>query len=370
MKLVSALYIKRVDTLSLLFIYAIMLFKRGVDMAVTIYDVAKKAGVSIATVSRVINNNYPVKKETREKIEKVISELGYKPNEIARSLILKTTSNIGIVVPGLTNLFFPTIVEEINRTLRNKGFVISLFSTEGESETEVKLIENIINRNMDGIIVIDPSVENLEKGFFEDLSKSIPIVIINANTSKYRCNFVSYDEEVGTKEAFDYLLKLGHENIVFVRGDKSLSYDLKEKIYREFLEQNSFSYKKILAAGMANSLEAVKRTEEIFMNFLNTDQEATAVFACNDLMALGIINACNKKKLKVPDDISVIGFDNTLLSSFSHPKITTVDLKMCDIGRTAAFELMNLIETNSTFTKKIVYDTKLIIRESCSVRKN
>jgi LacI family transcriptional regulator len=337
-------------------------------MAITIHDVAEKAGVSIATVSRVINNNYPVKDETRKKIEKAIEELGYVPNEIARSLILKSTSSVGIIVPGITNLFFPTIVEEINKTLRDEGFIISLFTTDGDPKTEKKLVDNIISRNMDGVIVIDPSVDNLENGYFEGVSKKIPTIIINGNTNKYNCNFVSYDEEVGTKEAFNYLLELGHKEIVFIRGDKSLSYDLKENIYRKFIRDNNLKYEKVISVGMGNSLDVVEKTQEIFEEFLSLNRGATGVFACNDLMAVGVINACNKSGIKIPEDMSVIGFDNTLLSNISHPKITTVDLNMKEIGQTAAFEIMNMTKKNIVSTKKIVYDTKLIHRESCGKR--
>ena len=233
-------------------------------MTITIHDVAKRAGVSISTVSRVINNNYPVKEETREKIEMAIQELGYVPNEIARSLILKTTSSVGIVVPGITNLFFPTIVEEINRMLVSGGFTMSLYSTEGDPKMEKVVIDSIISRNMDGIIAIDPSMENLENNYFEELCKKIPTIIINGNTNKYKCNFVSYDEEVGTKEAFKYLLELGHSEISFVRGDRSLSYDLKEKLYRQFIRANNLKYEKVIIVGKGNSLEVVEKTGEIF----------------------------------------------------------------------------------------------------------
>lgn len=335
-------------------------------MIVTIRDVAKEAGVSIATVSRVINNNYPVKEETREKIEKAINKLGYVPNEIARSLILRSTSTIGIVVPGITNLFFSTIVEEINEILIGKEFTISLYSTQGNPNMEKTVIDCIMSRNMDGIIAIDPSIENLENNYFQELSKVIPTIIINGNTNKYGCNFVSYDEEIGTREAFQYLLDLGHRNIDFIRGDRSLSYDLKENIYREFIRDNKLDYENIIPVGRGNSLEVIEKTGQVYEELINNNNRGTAVFACNDLMAVGVINACNRAKIRVPEDVSVIGFDNTLLSNITHPRITTVDLKMKMIGKSAATELVNMIKGKHTKMNKIVFDTKLIIRESCS----
>ena len=335
-------------------------------MEITIHDVAKEAGVSIATVSRAINNNYPVKDETREKIERAIDKLGYVPNEIARSLILKSTSSIGIVVPGITNLFFSTIVEEINSILISRGFTMSLYSTEGNPDIEKRVIESITSRNMAGIIAIDPSIENLDNNYFQDLCKEIPTIIINGNTDKYGDNFVSYDEQAGAKEAFDYLLALGHKKISFVRGDRSLSYDLKESVYRQFIKDNKLDYENIVYVGMGNSLEVIEKTEDICEKLLKTKNMGTAVFACNDLMAVGVLNACNKLKIKVPRDISIVGFDNTLLANITHPKLTTVDLKMKKVGKAAAKELVRMIKGKNVKIDKVIYDTELILGESCA----
>ncbi len=334
-------------------------------MATTIHDIARISGVSATTVSRVLNNNYPVKKETREKVEKVIKELGYKPNQIARSLILRTTSNIGVVVPGITNLFFPTIVEEINKTIVHEGFIISLFTTDGNPENEVNVIDNIISRNMDGIILLDPSVENLENGYLEGISKHTPTIIINGMTDKYNLNFISYNEEVGTKEAFNYLLQLGHENILFARGDKSLSYDLKERVYRDFIKEKELNYSKVISVGKGNTLNVIEETENIISKWLINEHDATAIFACNDFMAIGILNACNNAKIRVPEEISIIGFDNTIISKISNPKITTVDLNMKYIGQKAAKEILYMVRNKILKVDKVLFDTKLIYRESC-----
>lgn len=334
-------------------------------MATTIHDIAKICGVSATTVSRVLNNNYPVKKETREKVEKIIKEMGYKPNEIARSLILRTTSNIGVVVPGITNLFFPTIVEEINRILVYEGFIISLFTTDGNPDNEENVINNIISRNMDGIILLDPSVENLENGYLENVSKRTPTIIINGMTDRYNLNFISYNEEVGTKEAFNYLLYLGHENILFIRGDKSLSYDLKERVYKDFILEKGLKYSKVISVGKANTLDVIEETENIISKLLINERDATAIFACNDFMAVGILNACNNAGIKVPEEISIIGFDNTIVSKISKPKLTTVDLNMKYIGEKAAKEILYMVRNKLLHVDKILFDTKLIYRESC-----
>lgn len=333
-------------------------------MAATINDVAKYAGVSITTVSRVLNNNYPVKKETREKIEKAIEVLNYKPNIAARSLITKRTTNIAVLVPGLTNLFFPAIVETVEKTIKGMGYRIFLCNTGGSALEEKNLIENIINQ-VDGAIAIDPSIENLEDGYYDSLCEKLPLIIVNGSSGSFRCSSVAYDEEIGTIEAFRYLHKLGHRNIAFLRGLKSFSYDIKEKVYKEFLRKNDLGYEKIINAGHGNSMEVVAKAEEEMIKFLKTDERPTAVFACNDLMAAGVITACAKEGLIIPKDISVIGCDNTILSSISHPKLTSIDLNIDEIGRAAARELVWLIENKDSSRRRIVLGTRLIIRESC-----
>lgn len=334
-------------------------------MVVTIHDVAMEAGVSIATVSRVINNNYPVKDETRKKVQRAVEKLGYIPNEIARSLILKSTSSIGIVVPGINNPFFSTIVEEINRVLIEKEFTVSFYSTEGDPLIEKSVIESIISRNMAGIVAIDPSAENLENHYFQSLFSNTPTIIINGNSTKYGSNFVSYNEGAGARQAFEYLLDLGHKKISFIRGDKSLSYDIKEAAYRDFIKEKGLSFENVVFVGKGNNLEVVEKAEKIIGALLKADKVGTALFACNDLMAVGVLKACNKVGIRVPEDLSLIGFDNTLLSSITHPKITTVDLKMKKLGHAVALELDQMIKKRYLKTEKIVYDTQLILRESC-----
>lgn len=338
-------------------------------MPVTINDVAKEAGVSITTVSRVVNNNYPVKNETRLKIEEAIEKLNYRPNAMARSLITKKTSNIGIVVPGITNLFFPTIVEAIESFTKDKGYTISLCNTDGDSLVEEDLIKGMLSKQIDGIIVIDPSRENLDKGYYDRLSEFVPVIVVNGSPSGIKCNFVCYDEEVGTKEALHYLLKLGHKKIAFLRGHKSFSYDIKEKIYRNIVKHERLSYEKILNVGKGNSIEVVEKTQEQMEILLSSEERPTAIFACNDLMAVGAINACNKLGLVIPGDISIIGFDNTLLASISHPRLTSVDQNMKEIGHKAALELLDIIENGNNSRKKIILETNLILRESCGKAK-
>lgn len=340
--------------------------EKNAKEAITINEVAEEAGVSITTVSRVLNNNYPVKKETRERVEKAVEKLHYVPNVIARGLIMKKTSVIGVVVPGLTNLFFPTIVEAIDNVTKNKGYTISLNNTSGDPKLERKLVNKIISMQVDGIIVIDPAPENLDNKFYDNASLKLPVIVVNGNSSRDNLNYISYNEEIGATEAFEHLIHLGHKKIAFLRGESSFSYDIKEKVYLNIIEKHMLNYKKIIRVKHGNTIEGAVEADERFKEIFQSSETPTAVFACNDVMAVGVMGACGDMGLKIPQDVSVIGSDNTLLSKISYPKLTTIDLKMDAVGKKAAEEMLNMIENKIDYRIKLVLNTRLIIRDSCS----
>lgn len=340
-------------------------------MKVTIGDVAKEAGVSIATVSRVMNGNYPVKDSTRKKVQTVIDRMQFEPNVLARGLINQRSDTIGVIVPSITNLFFPTVVKAIERKLRQQGYSIYLCDTDGEPAKEMSYIKSLTSRQVDGIIVIDPTIDNMKNGYFEEVDKKIPLVFINGYSKGIDCNFVLNDEEIGATQVMRYLFSLGHEKIAFMRGKDSYSYDVKEKIYTQMMiDQNLGSNVNIINIGEGNTEhtvdQAMCKTEQLFLNSSNM----TAIFACNDIMALGVINACRRIRKSVPEQVSVIGFDNIALSVLIEPKLTTVDQNMYELGIRAAHMLVEIIAEKSKgisdqVTRKIVLNSTLVKRDSC-----
>lgn len=340
----------------------------GEIMAATISDVARLAGVSITTVSRVINNNYPVKEETRRKVERAIKELDYKPNLLARSLINKKTKSLGVVVPSITNLFFPVVVKGIQNISDREGFSLFLCDTDSRGEKEKKQIQNLIEKQVDGILVIDPLMDNIENDFYEKIALNIPLVIVNGYHKGIRANFVLSDQEMGMIQAMEYLIGLGHKDIAFLRGKDSYSYDLKEALYYELLKKHKIAVKEenILKIKDGNGLETVALTIEIVEERLEKANGPTAIIACNDWMGIGAVQAAKKLGKSVPKDLSVIGYDNILISELSEPRLTTVDQNMYALGETAAKLLIEIIEDTATNFKKIIMDTHLIIRDSCA----
>ena len=337
-------------------------------MKANIRDVAREADVSMSTVSRVINENYPVKEETRIRVEKAVKKLNFTPNTLARSLISQNTKTIGILVPSIDNIFFPTVIKAIEHSLRINGYSIYLCDTNDNACEEIKYIKLLMGRQVDGIIVIDPKTENMKNGYYETVGKDIPLVSINGYNNNINCNFVLNDEASGARQAMQYLLEIGHKNIIFVRGKESYSYDIKEDVYNKFMEENKLTdQKKIVNIGEGNSYKTVDGTMNIIRKELEKVESPIAVFACNDLMALGVMNACKIMNLDVPKDVSIIGFDNSYISSIVQPKLTTVDQNMYLLGENASKMLLDIIDNSNQKLSRIKLKTQLIIRDSCSI---
>lgn len=334
----------------------------------TITDVAKLAGVSITTVSRVVNNNYPVKEETRKRVEKAIKKLDYKPNFLARSLISKSTKTLGVVVPSITNLFFPIVVKGIQKKCSQKGYTLFLCDTEGREESEVLQTQSLMEKQVDGIIIIDPRYENIENGFYEKIALKLPLVLINGYHRGIRANFVLNDQEMGMLQGMEYLIQLGHKDIGFLRGENSYSYDLKEKLYYEILKKHQIPVKEenILIIQDGNGLKTVELTIDAVQKRLHEKDVPTAIFACNDWMGVGTVHAAKKMGLSIPKELSIIGYDNILISELSEPRLTTVDQNMYSLGETSVKLLFEMIERDEVNFKKILLDTYLVIRDSCS----
>ena len=331
-------------------------------MKITIQDVAEKANISVATVSRVMNGNYPVKAETRETVLKVIKELNYIPNMQARELTKQKSTTIGVVVPSINNMFFTELVYGIENELKTNSLSIILACTNGDSDEEQKCVNNLISRNVSGIIVAGPGTENIKAKFYDNISHKIPLVFINSEYMDSNISYVSNDEASGAKIALNYLLDNNHKDILFVRGKDSYSYDIKEKIYKEIMAKN-FDSSKIINIGNGNTSDTVDNTMNIFLDILN-NSSSTAVFACNDLMAVGVLNACKKLGIKVPNEISIIGYDNIPLSKFVEPKLTTMDQNMFFLGANAAQLLVEKIDCDNKFSKRIILNNSLVERET------
>ena len=282
----------------------------------------------------------------------------------ARELTQQKSATIGVVVPSINNMFFPEVIKGIESSLKLNSLSLVLACSNNDKEEEKLCVNNLLSRNVSGIIVIDPNTDNINSKFYHNISKQTPLVFVNGHSVSTNISSVINDEAMGAGMALNYLLENNHKDILFVRGKDSYSYDVKEKVYKETMtDLNNFKPENIINIGDGNSSETVDNTVNIFLDILKTSS-ATAVFACNDLMAVGVLNACKKLNLDVPNNLSIIGFDNIDLSKFVEPKLTTIDQNMFLLGTNAATLLLEKIESDNSYSKRIILINSLIERDT------
>ncbi|MDQ0113879.1 LacI family transcriptional regulator/LacI family purine nucleotide synthesis repressor [Paenibacillus harenae] len=340
---------------------------------VTVYDIAREANVSVATVSRVLNNTAPVKKSTREKIVELINKYQFQPNALARSLSKKVTGMIGVILPDITNPFFPEVLAGLEQEARSKGYTFFLcdtVSTNGDSkeqyERESQYLNILLEKQVDGIVIIGgrinlarPTKEHVNEVI--EVSKRVPTVLINGSLPGHPMNRVFADEREGAELATQHLIDLGHRDIAFAGGYRGMSNTLQRiQGYVRTMERNGLAVRKEWLLDGGFSVESGKR----FMNqLLQMEERPTAIFCANDLVAIGVMKVAYKAGLQVPQDLSLIGFDDIPYAANSIPELTTVSLKGYDVGRGAADMLHQLI-TKSKASKNTRVRPELIIRET------
>lgn len=331
-------------------------------MKVTISDIAKKAGVSKMTVSRVVNNTGAVAPHTREIIEKLIKEMNYHPDHIARSLSSKTTRTIGILIPKKEKIFLDNyiahVLSGVSEVLKEKDYRIMLFPVDVENEYEVL---GIAQTNLvDGLILLKISNED---EYIKKLSEmNLPTIRINNRDDSDKINFVDCENIKGSRLAIEYLYNKGHRKIGFVCGrleetngeDRFVGY--KNSIQEFGLECNE----DWVIKGEFEKDIAYQNAEKL----ISLENRPTAIFCSDDYMALGVIEKINEKGYKVPEDFAVIGFDDIDVASILKPALTTIRQPMRNLGSTAAQLLLDIINDKiSTPVKKFI-DVELIERET------
>ncbi len=303
-----------------------------------------------------MNGNYPVKKETKEIVLKTIKELNFIPNDIAASMVKKKTNTIGVVVPSISNIFFSTLVKGISDILEKQNYTLFLCVSQNN---EVELVEKLISRQVDAIIIADSNLSK-RKEFYLKVKNTLPLLFINSYDEDF--NYVSCNQEKGTVDALNYLKSLGHTEILFLRGSEdSYSYQMKEEIYKKAVINS-----KVLVVESGNKDDAISNTAKTVEALLKNENKYTAIFASNDLMAIGALRALETLNIKVPEDTCVIGFDNNYLCELVTPRLTTVDQKIYKLGNLASLNIIKLLENSKKKNTeiKISTESELIIRES------
>jgi LacI family transcriptional regulator len=339
-------------------------------MKPTIKDVAKKASVSIATVSFVINNSKRVSPDTKNRIQKAIKALNYHPSNSAVSLVSGKTGNIGFILtddhflrtePFYTRIFLGTEFEA-----RNAGYYILLTSISSEFGKNDALPRFILNKSVDGVIVAGKIPQNL----IERMTPyNLPTVFIDYIPSQNCCPLVLIDNIQGGLLATNHLIELGHKNIAFIAGDiehPSLSDRLVG--YKQALTNAKIPIKNNLIATDAKYPDRVNGYNSAKKIF-SKNKNISAVFACNDAMAIGALRYLKDNSYKIPDDVSVIGFDDVEADLMFSPPLTTIRVPKIEMGVEALKLMVNTLRNKKSLSKKILVPVELIERASTTINK-
>ena len=331
-------------------------------MKLNIYDIAKESGVSIATVSRVINNTGNVSDKTRKKVESVIKKVGYKPNEVARGLATRSTKTIGVMVPDIRNPFHSQAAFEIEQNLIKKGYTSILCNTTEEPKQKVLYFEMLFYKGIDGIILVGASYGDKEfEEVFEKIDSQIPIVTIN-NKIGDKSTFIMCDEKCGIMQSVSYLKSRGYKEPIYI-GDEQ-KYETRACISKKngFIEAMNKYYSNIKQPMCLK----FKEDEEEYVNIvklLKKNSNIDAIQFEKDTCAIKFLKVAEKSGIKIPEDVAIVGFDNIDVTNYSSKAISTIDhktKKLCDIAIDQLMKRLNGEEVE----KEILICPKFIAKET------
>jgi LacI family transcriptional regulator len=330
----------------------------------TLKDVSKLAGVSIKTVSRVINNSIYVKKETKEKVLDAIKQLNYKPDYFARNLKRKRSNVIGYIIPDFTNEFFGLVFNGIEKQCREAGYNILVSNSEGEEELEEKSIDILISNRVEGIIFASTGLSGeYVKRQIETFR--IHFVLIDNKLKGLKINCVLHDNIRGGEILTDHLIKVHNQNkIAFITGpihetsSKKRLEGYKNSLLRNNIEINN----NFIKIGQWDNTSGYKLTRELFAQ----QEKPTSIFIASSMMALGSLKALKEIGLNIPKDIKLVSFDNLDFTEVTQPPLTTINKVETTIGREAAKMLLRKINSKDSDSCDEVYiPMEIVIRESC-----
>lgn len=327
---------------------------------VTIRDVARAAGVSIATVSRVLNDAARVTDETRDRVRSVVDRMGYAPHGGARSLITRRTRTLGVLLPELYGEFFSEFIRGIDETAKKHGFLTLITSARREAHEISAAVSNMRGR-VDGFLAVSPSVA--ARATLAEVADRYPTVLVGAGSDVGAFAALSVNNFQGAATMMKHLLSLGHRRIVFLRGPTG-QVDAGERLHAVREVANWYDDCELREMQgefrMDTAYDAVSA-------LLQGGDRPDAIFAANDTMAIGAIAAVRDADLRVPDDIAVTGFDDTPVTRFLSPPLTTVRMPIFALGERAAMRLIETMRSGGTAVPAHheVLPAQLVIRSSC-----
>ncbi len=324
----------------------------------TIQEVARKAGVSSATVSRVLNNRISVASSTRIKVEQAIKDLKYEPSMLGRNLRNSESRLLLVLIHSFSNPYYSEIINGIEDYSIANDYNILLCDADSNPERETTFLNMVKNKLADGIISMNPTVD-IHK--LTELAQKHPIILCSEYYEEVPIPYVAIDNEAAAYRAVKHLIKLGNEKIAFINFDESFLYARqRRKGYERALKEFDIPVNDewIFNTQGLDFQEGV----QVMRKILRLENRPTAVFAVSDTLAIGALKEANVRGLKIPDEMAVVGFDNISFSNMTNPTLTTVSQPMYDMGHKAARMLIDKIKGQSV--ESLIMDHELIIRES------
>lgn len=332
-------------------------------MAASIEDVAKKASVSISTVSRVLNRRNIVNTETRKRVEAAIAELGYQPNVFARGLMLRKSNVLGLVLPDLHGEFYSEIIRGANLKTRELGYHLLVSSVTADDDGQDVMAAVGTQGLVDGIVVM---VTEMSSQIRKSLANAkMPLVVLDGDIQGTKHDTVAIDHHRGTEQLMRHLLAIRPEGRIVFLGGHETNLDTLDRLN---------AYRKVLAEVGRQPTEGDithldYRYETAFdyasKHVMAWAEAGTTVFAANDEMAAGVVDAAIAATLSVPEDLGVVGFDDTRIAQLTRPRLTTVRVPMADMGATAIDLLCKRLKETDRPAERIILPTELIVRDSC-----
>ncbi len=335
-------------------------------MSVSIKDIARVVGVSYSTVSRALNDSPRVQAETKARIQRIAAEMGYLPSAVARSLVTRRTNTLGIVVTTITDLFFAEVIHAIEETALKQGYNVILTNSGGYLQRELAALRSLRERRVDGIILISGCTDDT---FCREEGMDTPIVIINNAHREHIGYSVEVDNAAGAREAVSHLLHLGHRRIAHIAGP-AREWDAAERLrgYEEALLASGLAAKRELIVPGDNQPEGGIAGMQ---HLLALPIRPTAVFCYNDATAIGAMRAARMAGLRIPADLSIVGFDDIDLARYLEPPLTTVAQPKSQMGETAVEMILALLSVSQQADQAdrapvtdCVLPSQLVVRES------
>ncbi|WPF80068.1 catabolite control protein A [Bacillus velezensis] len=328
---------------------------------ITIYDVAREANVSMATVSRVVNGNPNVKPTTRKKVLEAIDRLGYRPNAVARGLASKKTTTVGVIIPDISSIFYSELARGIEDIATMYKYNIILSNSDQNLEKELHLLNTMLGKQVDGIVFMGG---NITDEHVEEFKRSpVPIVLAASVEEQGETPSVAIDYEQAIYDAVKLFIDKGHRDIAFVSGPMQEPINRSKKLqgYKRALEEAAIPFNEQFVAEGDYTYDSGM---EALQSFMGLDRKPTAILSATDEMALGIIHAAQDQGLSIPDDLDIIGFDNTRLSLMVRPQLSTVVQPTYDIGAVAMRLLTKLMNKEPVEEHIVELPHRIELRQS------